>query len=84
VSTWGDGQATWGDPLVDWAGGAIAPPPLVIVTASLPDAVRRQPYQTQIVAYGGTPPYQFAVVSGVLPDGLILDPDTGIISGQPT
>jgi len=32
---------------------------------------------------GGTPPYSFLVTVGVLPLGLILDPDTGIVSGNP-
>jgi len=35
----------------------------------------------QIVASGGTPPYQYALASGNLPAGLTLNPATGAISG---
>lgn len=35
-------------------------------------------------ARGGTGPYSFAVTSGALPTGLVLDADTGAISGTPT
>lgn len=34
-------------------------------------------------AKGGTPPYEWAVISGDFPDGLNLSSSTGIISGAP-
>ena len=51
----------------------------ITTPAELPNAIQDVPYSTQIVATGGTPPYQFAASS--LPDGLFLDPATGAISG---
>lgn len=41
-------------------------------------------YVAHFTAVGGAAPYTFAMASGTLPDGLSLDPATGIISGQPT
>lgn len=37
-----------------------------------------------VSASGGTAPYSFAVTWGTLPQGLSLNPTTGIISGRPT
>lgn len=42
------------------------------------------PYSHQITASGGTPPYSFQILMGALPDGLTLDPNTGVIQGTPT
>jgi len=41
-------------------------------------------YTATLKAKGGLPWYAWTVESGALPDGLTLNPDTGIISGQPT
>jgi len=42
-----------------------------------------QDINEDVLACGGTPPYRFAVTSGSLPTGVILDPCGGSISGTP-
>lgn len=54
-----------------------------IVTSALTDATEGSAYSEAISVLGFTSP-TFLVVSGALPDGLTLDPVTGIISGTPT
>ncbi len=41
------------------------------------------PYNSSLVATGGTPPYQFSISSGSLPGGLTLNSSTGAITGTP-
>jgi hypothetical protein len=40
-------------------------------------------FSQTLIAVGGTSPYTWAVVSGVLPSGLTLNPSTGVVSGTP-
>jgi hypothetical protein len=54
---------------------------LKITTQTLPDAQAGQAYSQTLTATGGTAPYTWSVLSGVLPTGLSLDPVTGVISG---
>jgi hypothetical protein len=56
---------------------------LTVTTTSLPDGVAGQPYQAQLAASGGEPPYSWVVSNGNLPDGLTLS-NAGVISGTPT
>jgi hypothetical protein len=61
--------------------------PVVILSQSIPDAVKGVDYTATLVAAGGTSPYNWAVTTGLstLTNlGLVLDPTTGIISGTPT
>jgi large repetitive protein len=51
---------------------------------SLPFAATGAPYNQLITASGGTAPYTFAVTSGTLPPGLVLNAATGLVSGTPT
>lgn len=61
----------------------IAPDPITVAPARLPDAVRGAGYLEQITAGGGNGPYSYAVVSGSLPAGLSMN-FTGAVSGTPT
>ena len=53
---------------------------ITIDTVYIPDAVSGTPYNTDLTAIGGTPPYQWSMSSGSLPTGLQLSA-SGSISG---
>lgn len=58
-----------------------------INTVTLSDAEENVDYgqlNQSIAVSGGEAPYSFAVTSGALPDGLNLDPSSGLITGTPT
>lgn len=61
-----------------------APVTFRIVTASLPTGVKSKPYSASLTATGGQTPYEWSVVSGLLPPGLKLNSTTGILSGSPS
>lgn len=63
---------------------SVQAPPLTITTEGVPNGVAGQPYSMQFIATGGTPPYAWSVVEGLLPPDLSLDPATGILSGIPS
>jgi hypothetical protein len=54
-----------------------------IVTASLPDAVVGVAYKAKLEASGGKPPYHWSLQTPGIPEGLVLDPASGEISGRP-
>jgi len=61
------------------------PAPLVIATTELPEGRVDWGYWAKLEAKGGTPPYSWALASGSqLPRGLVLNRETGEISGTPT
>jgi len=60
-----------------------APAALSVVTVSLPEARWNTPYEASLVGEGGTPVYEWSVVSGSLPPGLGLSP-SGAITGLAT
>lgn len=41
-------------------------------------------YSSSLVAAGGTGPYTYAIIDGILPPGLVLNATTGAITGTPT
>ena len=60
---------------------------LAITTSSLPTGIAGTPYQQQLAASGGGPPYVWSIESGALPTGLMLSSagtitGTSIISGS--
>ena len=58
---------------------------LRITTANLPAATVGSAYNFALAAQGGTPPYTWSLVSGgTVPQGLLLDPSSGTITGTPT
>ncbi len=61
----------------------IAPPPVVISTATLPNGRVAQPYSRQLTATGGTGTYVWSLVSGTTPPGIQLSA-SGLLSGTPT
>ena len=69
--------------LLDLAGYMAPIPSLAITTSSLPGGTTGQPYQAQLAASGGEPPYTWVLTSGSLPAGLTMSID-GRIAGIPT
>ncbi len=60
-----------------------APGPLALPTPTLSDAGIGVLYTQSLTATGGTPPYQWQLTGGALPNGMSLTA-TGIINGIPT
>ena len=58
------------------------PMPPTIVAESLPDGMEGEAYSNRLTAKG-TAPITWSIVSGVLPEGLSLNEETGEISGTP-
>lgn len=64
---------------------ALEPMPLSIKTTDLPMGLVDVQYNASLVAEGGSPPYKWYLITNTsLPLGLVLDSDTGVISGKPT
>jgi hypothetical protein len=57
---------------------------LEVVSSALLNASVGTAYSDRFMATGGVPDYEFRVVSGSLPPGLILDSFEGNVSGSPT
>lgn len=55
-----------------------------ITTSSLPAAIINAKYSTSVAASGGRQPYAWSLQSGSLPPGLVLNADSGSISGTAT
>jgi arylsulfatase A-like enzyme len=77
-----------GDPLqaervADFASRLAQSRGLAITTHTAPSFTPGVPYAFPLSAWGGTPPYTWSVAAGELPDGLVLDAQTGVIAGLP-
>ena len=57
---------------------------MAITPSELDDATEGTPYSEPLSVTGGKEPYTWAVTSGQLPEGLTLDPATGVITGTAT
>ena len=57
---------------------------LAITTTALPNGNQGVAYSATLSATGGTAPYSWSILSGLLPQGVSLTTTTGAISGTPT
>ena len=57
--------------------------PLSLNDSTLAQVDVGSPYEALIIPTGGTPIYHFELIDGQLPEGLSLDPQTGLIAGTP-
>nr|WP_238148576.1 putative Ig domain-containing protein [Xanthomonas campestris] len=63
----------------------VAGPNLAVPASNLPAGTAGQAYTAAISpATGGTAPYSYALTTGALPSGVVLDAATGALSGTPT
>ncbi|MEK6304375.1 MAG: putative Ig domain-containing protein [Acidobacteriota bacterium] len=62
----------------------VTPPPLSLSTAASVDAMKGTAFNYQPTAAGGTPPYAWSISAGALPAGLILNANSGTLSGTPS
>jgi hypothetical protein len=58
--------------------------PTISITSPLPAGTTDTAYNQTLTASGGTAPYSWALASGSLPSGLVLNSSSGLISGTPT
>ncbi|NYZ61326.1 putative Ig domain-containing protein [Luteimonas sp. SJ-16] len=63
---------------------SVAVPALTMTPETLADSTAGSPYRQQFTAAGGIPGYRYMISAGVLPAGLALAQDTGVVSGTPT
>jgi hypothetical protein len=57
---------------------------ITISPPSLPDGANGAPYGATFSATGGQSPYTWSLAGTQLPNGLSLDPSSGILSGTPS
>jgi hypothetical protein len=57
---------------------------IIVNPATLPNGTVGTAYNQTVTASGGTAPYVFAISSGALPTGLLLNSATGAITGTPS
>lgn len=79
-----NGAVTLDSNTVTICGPAIVCPVITVNPAMLPNGSVGAAYNQIVSASGGTGPYTFAVTSGTLPTGLVLNGASGTITGTPT
>lgn len=79
-----NGAVTLASSTISICGPAVVCASITVTPAILPEATIGVPYSADVNATGGTPPHTFAVSSGALPTGLVLNATTGAITGTPT
>ncbi|MDH5833375.1 putative Ig domain-containing protein [Luteimonas sp. M1R5S59] len=62
----------------------VAAPTLTLTPDTLPAATGGVAWSQTFTAGGGIAPYRYGLAAGALPDGLALDPASGVLSGTPT
>ncbi len=75
--TLADGQSVTVDFIADVTLPALTP-------ALLANGGFNIAYSQTVTALNGVGPYGYSILSGTLPDGLLLDPATGVLAGTPT
>jgi hypothetical protein len=84
VDVVGDIWEGWTDAAPNTGHGIVSTDGLRVVTTRLRYAFIDIFYEVTLAASGGTTPYAWNIVDGALPNGLSLNPATGVISGTPT
>jgi hypothetical protein len=74
---------SWQGAGTDCSPNPCPPPTITLSPSSLPDGQLGIPYSQTITASGGTAPYGFLVIAGVLPTGLNLS-SAGALNGTPS
>ncbi|MBN1925139.1 MAG: lamin tail domain-containing protein [Prolixibacteraceae bacterium] len=74
------GNDLYGNDPASWYA---APPGISINNGALTIGIVQIPYNMHLFASGGTPPFTWSIASGNLPQGISLDPITGVLSGIP-
>ena len=65
-------------------GGGGSSSAFAVSTTSANFGVVNKPYISNLASTGGTAPFSWTVLGGVLPNGLSLNAGTGVVSGTPT
>lgn len=65
-------------------GVAIPSATLTILSSTLPDGITSNNYSGPVSIFGGFGALTASISSGLVPPGLSMDPNTGLISGTPT
>ncbi|MFT4510223.1 Ig domain-containing protein [Caballeronia sp. 15711] len=81
-------ESTLGRLVPDQAKKAKPPFPVphtfISQAGNLPPGRKGDEYNTTITALGGSTPYAWRVIGGALPQGILLDPNSGSLLGTPT